>query len=52
MLEKIVIYALGIVVAVPVLLWFALRGAFRGGRRLLTFVCHHYERIPPSFYVF
>ncbi len=44
MLEKIAIYALGIVVAVPVLLWFALRGIFTGGWRLLTFVCQRRYR--------
>ena len=46
MLEKIAIYALGIVVAVPVLLWFAIRGIFKGGWRLLTFVClYHYSEL-------
>ena len=46
MLEKIAVYAIGIVVAIPVLLWFAIRGVFRGGWGLLTFVClHQYQEL-------
>ena len=44
MFEKIAVYAIGIVVAVPVLLWFAIRGIFRGGWGLLTFVCQYHYR--------
>ena len=44
MIEKIAIYAIGIVVAVPVLLWFTNRGIFRGGWGLLTFVCQYHYR--------
>ena len=44
MLEKIAVYALCIVVAIPVLLWFAIRGVFRGGWGLLTIVCQYHYR--------
>ena len=44
MLEKIAVYAIGIVIAIPVLLWFAIRGVFRGGWGLLTFVCQYHYR--------
>lgn len=44
MLEKIAVYAIGIVVAIPVLLWFAIRGVFRGGWGLLTFVYQYRYR--------
>ena len=44
MLEKIAVYAIGIVVAIPVLLWFAIRGVFRGGWGLLTFVYQYHYR--------
>ena len=44
MLQKIAIYAIGIVVAIPVLLWFAIRGIFRGGWGLLAFVCQYHYR--------
>ena len=46
MLEKIAVYAIGIVVAIPVLLWFAIRGVFTGSWKLLTFVClHQYQEL-------
>ena len=38
MLEKIAIIAIGIVVAIPVLLWFVIREIFKGGWSLLSFV--------------
>ncbi len=44
MLEKIAVFAIGIVVAVPVLLWFAIRGIFKGGWGMLTFVCQYHYR--------
>ena len=44
MLKKIALYAIGIVVAVPILLWFAIRGIFKGSWRLLTFVCQYHYR--------
>lgn len=44
MLEKIAVYAIGIVVAIPVLLWFTIRGIFTGSWKLLTFVCQYRYR--------
>ena len=39
MFEKILICTLGIIVAIPVLLWFTIRELFRGGWALLCFIC-------------
>ena len=46
MFEKIMIILIGIIVAIPVLLWFAIRGIFTGSWKLLTFVClHQYQEL-------
>ena len=46
MFEKIMIILIGIIVAIPVLLWFTIRGVFTGSWKLLTFVClHQYQEL-------
>ena len=44
MLKKITIIIIGIIVAIPILIWFAIRGMFTGGWRLLGFICQHQYR--------
>ena len=44
MFLKILAYVFGTIIAIPLLLWFALRGMFRGGWRLLSFICQHQYR--------
>ena len=44
MLFNIFAYVLGAIVAIPVLLWFAVRKMFSGGWRLLGFVCQRQYR--------
>ena len=39
MFLKILAYVLGTIIAIPILLWFALRTMFRGGWSLLGFIC-------------
>ena len=46
MFKKIMIILIGIIIAIPVLLWFAIRGIFTGSWKLLTFVClHQYQEL-------
>jgi hypothetical protein len=44
MFLKIIAYAIGIIAAIPVLLWFAIRGIFKGSWKLLGFVCQRQYR--------
>ena len=44
MFLKILAYTLGVIIAIPVLLWFALRGMFRCGWNLLCFICQRQYR--------
>lgn len=44
MFQKIFIIIIGIIVAIPVLLWFAIRGILTGSWKLLGFVCQRQYR--------
>lgn len=44
MFLKIIACAIGIIAAIPILLWFAIRGIFTGSWKLLGFVCQHQYR--------
>ena len=44
MFLKIIAYTIGAIVAVPILLWFAIRGIFTGSWKLLGFVCQRQYR--------
>ena len=39
MFQKIFLFTIGAIAAVPVLLWFAIRGVFTGSWKLMAFVC-------------
>jgi hypothetical protein len=46
MLKNIFIFTVGAIVAIPILLWFAIRGIFTGSWQLLAFVCkRQYEEL-------
>lgn len=44
MFQKIIVYVIGVIVAIPILLWLAIRGIFEGGWKLLCFVCQRQYR--------
>ena len=44
MIQKIFIIIIGIIIAIPVLLWFAIRGIFTGSWKLLGFICQRQYR--------
>ncbi len=44
LLKNILIIIVGIIVAIPILLWFAIRGICTGSWKMLAFICEHQYR--------